>query len=74
MKNQMFVKTVGNVTNQASGQKFFDKINGQTYMNFQVKFAPVGGSFDVIVESNYNGSKKEISGMLNYLMFCEINR
>jgi hypothetical protein len=64
---------VGNVCRSTGAQKFMDAIQGQTYMNFNVFVCPVGGSFDVIVETSYQASKKDITAMLMDLMFDLIN-
>ena len=66
--------TVANVSKPEAAQKFVDAINGKTYMNFQVKFAPIGGSFNVLVETAYDAPREEIADMLTGLMFSTIAR
>jgi len=62
---------IGNVGREDSpeAKAFAEALNGQTYMNFRVGFAPVGGSFDVLV-SGYAESEEELRQMvLEFLSF-----
>jgi hypothetical protein len=69
----MFSKTVANVSTREDAKKFVEKIQGKSYMNFQVNLCPAYGNIDVVVESMYDAPYGEILDMLIYLMFCEIN-
>lgn len=44
----------------------------QTYFDFQVGLAPVGGEFEVLVETDYPASAEEIRSHLISLMFQEL--
>jgi hypothetical protein len=58
--------SVGNVTRKEQAQKFVDAIQGKSYMDFQVKFAPAGGSFEVWVETAYfNQQQIELANKVN---------
>lgn len=65
---------IASVIKKEHADKFVQAIEGQCYMNFKVLFCPAGGSFSVLVETDYDGTRKEIQGMLNFLMFCEITK
>jgi hypothetical protein len=66
--------TINNVSSPESpmAKRIVSALKGQTYMNLQVHFAPVGGSFDVIVETAYEGaSEADLTQMvLGQLCFC----
>jgi hypothetical protein len=61
------VFTIINIT-LSSSQEDIDKIkaklDGKTFMNFEVHAAPVGGCWNVFVQTTYDAPKNEILGML----------
>ena len=61
-------------TNRESAAKFADRINGKTFMNFQVICAPYAGQIEVSVTTDYTSDTQEAQDMLNYLMFCELSK
>jgi hypothetical protein len=71
--------TVGNVGRHKQAQRFIDAMQGKSYMNFQVRLAQMGGSFDVVVETDYfagdttTEARAEFQDMLNMVMFGVIN-
>jgi hypothetical protein len=48
------------------------KIQGRTYMDFQVICAPIGGSICVSVETQHDSTPEEIQGMLMFTMATEL--
>lgn len=65
---------IGNVSSKDSPQaaKIYYALNGYTYMNFQVRFVPIGGSFDIWVESEYDCSESEFRDFLLSYMTNQI--
>lgn len=49
-----------------------DRIHGKSYMDFRVICAPLGGSYHVFVESDYDGTPEEIQEMLLFVMATEL--
>ena len=43
-------------------------LEGKTYLNLEVLFCPVGGSFDVCVQTRENVSKDRLRNMVMYLL------
>ena len=85
----MVTISVGTVSRKFQAQKFVDAIHGKSYMDFQVKIAPAGGEFEVLVQTQYfdnmltgkNGARlrqeianRQAQDMLNLVMFGIINR
>lgn len=59
---------VGNMQNAADAERFKEKVQGQTYMNFDVVAAPMMGNFHMSVQTTYDGTEDEIMGMFVYLI------
>jgi len=72
------VKTIkiDNVTSESGprAQSIIRALQGQTYMDLQVKFAPTGGSFDVLVETEHADSEDDIRAMVFSLLISEATR
>lgn len=47
-------------------------LQGKTYLNLQVRFAPAGGSFEVLVESGSARTEKELRGMVMSLLISNL--
>ena len=62
---------LGNMTREA-GNKLAEKLNGQTYMNFEILVCPIGGSYAVMAQSFYDGTADEILGMFLFVMATEL--
>lgn len=54
------------------GNKLAEKLNGKTFMDFQIIVAPGGGQWFVSAQSFYDGDKEEILGMFLFLMASEL--
>lgn len=58
-----------NVIRESDASPLIAAIDKQTsYMQFRVLVCPVGGSFDVVAETDYTDSEAEASSMLLYLL------
>jgi hypothetical protein len=64
---------IGNASRQEA-ERFALKIDGKSYMNFKVEICPIGGECAINVTTDYKASKREIQGMLNFIMFCELSK
>ena len=64
--------SLGNMTKEA-GQVLAAKLNGQTYMNFEILVCPNGGSWTILAQSFYDGTIDEILGMFLFLMATELS-
>lgn len=53
-----------NSISRESAEKYVEKLDGRTYMNFHIAICPVGGSFDVWVESNTGVTHNELKEMV----------
>lgn len=66
--------TVSNVTSPESviARAIVAALQGQTFMNLQVNFAPIRGSFNVLVETDYPETTEEdlTQLVLRQLCFC----
>ena len=62
---------IGNLDKKAA-DKLYEKINGKSYMNFEVIRAPCPGGFGVSVQSTYDAPRDQIIGMLFYCMANEL--
>lgn len=49
-----------------------EKINGKSYMNFQVICAPIGWEYHVSIETSYEDDPASIHGFLMYVMATEL--
>ena len=58
-----------NEVNKERAEMFAEKIRGQSYMDFDVVVAPIGGSFAVTVNTDYTDDIEDATGMLMYLMY-----
>lgn len=56
--------TITNTTNTERAEKIKEIFQGKTYMNFNVGICPVGGSFDVIVETQYETTQEEFTAFV----------
>ena len=54
------------------GKKLAAKLNGKTYMDFEIIVAPAGGECAITAQSYYNGEADEILGMFLFLMASEL--
>ena len=61
---------IGNTSSKDSieADKIFRALEGKTYMNFHVGFAPIGGSFDIWVESKYDCSESEFKDFVLFYL------
>ena len=62
---------IGNM-DKAQADIVKEKINGKSYMDFRVICAPIGGSYRVSVETDYDGTPEEIQEMLFFIMASEL--
>ena len=65
-----------NLTTRESASLLVELLNGKTYMDFKISLVPIGGSFDVIAETNYDAPEDEIKDMLLGFLayeFCKKN-
>ena len=53
---------------KAQGEKIKEKLDGKTYMDFRILVCPAGGEYEIIAETNYNGTEDEILGMFMHLL------
>jgi len=63
--------SLGNMPKEL-GQNLVEKLNGQTYMNFEILVCPIGGSYAVMAQSFYDGTVDEILGMFLFVMATEL--
>ena len=56
------------------GDKLAAKLNGKTFMNFEIIVAPAGGECAISAETTYDGTTDKILGMFLYLMATELAR
>jgi hypothetical protein len=54
------------------GDRLAKKLNGQTFMDFQIQVAPDGGEWGITAQTSYNASADEILGMFLYVMASEL--
>ncbi len=59
---------------RSSGKKLADKLNGKTYMDFEIIVAPAGGDCVISAQTSYDGDEEEILGMLLFTMANELVR
>lgn len=65
--------SIGYVADEVAARIFADEIHKRpSYMDFQVRLCPAGGSINVLVVTTYDAPRKEIEEMLMYIMFCAI--
>jgi len=68
----MAMVRITNLAGSPGSEPMLDKLkqalNGKTYMDFNVIACPVGGSFDVFVESAREDSEEELTGMVMMVM------
>lgn len=57
---------------QEQGEKLAKRLNGKTYMDFQISIAPGGGSCAITAQTFYDDDKDEILGMFLFLMASEL--
>lgn len=46
-------------------------LHGKTYMNFRVLVCPIGGSFDVLAETDYDAPEEEVKDFLIFILASE---
>lgn len=65
---------ITNVTRRNSPRvaKLKKVLQDQTYMKFQVNVCPIGGSCDVIVETDYDTTDEELKDFLLYVLSEEV--
>ena len=64
---------IHNVTRREHAQPLIDKLQGETYMNLEVLVCPVGGSFDVLVQTRRpNTTEAELTEMVMGCLAFEI--
>jgi len=70
------VKTIkiDNVTSESGprAQSIIRALQGQTSMDLQVKFAPIGGSCDVLVETEHADTEDDIRAMVFSLLISRL--
>lgn len=66
------VVNVMNVTDRKYAEPIRRVLEGQTYMDFRVTVCPVGGSFNVNVETDYKADESEIRAFIMGLLACEV--
>ena len=68
----MVTITLARVQSKGDAEKFAKRINGTTYMNFQVNVAPDYGQFAVSVDADAD-TKEDAIEMLLALMFDKLS-
>jgi len=56
------------------GDKLAARLNGKTFMDFEILVCPAGGEYAVSAQTTYDGTVDKILGMFIYLMATEIVR
>ena len=56
------------------GDRLAQRLNGKTYMNFEILVCPAGGECAISAQTMYDGSMEEIMGMFIFLMAGELAR
>lgn len=68
MENQIGIE-LGNIGSKQKAERIREKIQGQTFFNFQVFFGPCAGNYPVTVTAdNEAGTEDEARQMLMFLM------
>lgn len=69
----MIIIELGNIGNQQQAEKIKNKIEGKTYYNFIVDYAPAAGNYPVTVSTDYpNADESEAKDMLMFLLASEL--
>lgn len=66
------VVNVMNVTDRKHAEPIRRALEGQTYMDFRVTVCPVGGSFNVNVETDYQAPECDIRDFIMGLLACGV--
>ena len=59
---------------KGEGDRLAQRLNGKTYMNFEVLVCPAGGECAISAQTMYDGSTEEIMGMFIFLIASELAR
>ena len=54
-----------------SGETLAAKFNGSAFMDFQIIVAPAGGECVISIQTDYNGKKDDILGMVLFILASE---
>ena len=54
------------------GDALAAKLDGKTYMRFEIAVCPAGGECAISAQTRYDGTADEILGMFVYLMATEL--
>lgn len=64
---------LGNIGSKEQAERIANKLNGKTYYNFKVEYAPCAGNYPVSVSTDYEGAEEEeVKEMLIFVMACEL--
>ena len=61
---EMVMIKITNTSTEPSCPKLIAALEGKTYMDLHVIFCPVGGSFDVCVETQYDTTEDDLKDMV----------
>ena len=71
----MVMINVNNVGCRELAEPIEKALNGKTYMDFQVRLCPIGGSFDVNVETlNPDVTEQELVEMVLFVLTSDLQK
>lgn len=72
-QNKMTTINLGNIGTKEQAEKIANKLNGKTFMNFQVEYSSDANNWPVIVSTERpETSKKELRKMVTFVLACEL--
>lgn len=64
---------LGNIGSEEQAKRIFEKLNGRTYMNFMVGYAPACGNWPVSVSTEREDTtEEELTSMVLFYLASEI--
>lgn len=79
--NQIITRDGGKLTtinigrmSKGEGDRLAQRLNGKTYMNFEILVCPAGGEWAISAQTTYEDSPDAIMGMFVFLMAGELAR
>lgn len=72
MKKKQWSKMLCLAASDEQYESIAAALNGKSYMGFRTSKAPVGGSFEVWVESDFDDTAKNKDNMVTFLLCCSL--
>jgi len=63
---------IGNIGSKEQVEKLMLKLNGKTYMNFNVGYGVYAGNYPTTISTESNVTESELKDMVIFYLSCEI--